>query len=170
MRPLIVTARLAVEAQARLDALRERFFPPERSYVGAHLTLLHHLPECQSEALSAWLDDACRVSSFDAQFKGLKAWKTGFAAQVDCPALVALHGALVAAFRVHLSPQDTGKLWPHVTLQNKTPARQSAQDLLDARRAFTLETTRIVALDVWAYEGGPWTHLWGQPFSDGIGM
>jgi len=39
--PLIVTAELAPEDFAWLDALRRHHFPPERNQLRAHLTMFH---------------------------------------------------------------------------------------------------------------------------------
>ena len=41
--PIIVTALFGAEDQAWFDRQRKAFFPPERNYLAAHLTLFHHL-------------------------------------------------------------------------------------------------------------------------------
>lgn len=44
MVPLIVTLTLDTAAQAFFNRLRHQYFPPERNFLQAHLTLFHHLP------------------------------------------------------------------------------------------------------------------------------
>ena len=39
--PLVVTLEADARSQARFDAARERWFPPERNLVPAHVTLFH---------------------------------------------------------------------------------------------------------------------------------
>src|SRR4051794_5730118 len=53
--PLIVTAQLDAGAQALLDGLRRAHFPPERNHLAAHLTLFHHLPGAEEDAVTATL-------------------------------------------------------------------------------------------------------------------
>src|SRR3712207_5253794 len=42
--PLILTLRFDERSFAFLQAQRQRFFPPERNLIPAHLTLFHKLP------------------------------------------------------------------------------------------------------------------------------
>jgi len=43
--PLILTLKLDEESQAFFDKQRALYFPPERNFLKAHLTLFHQLPD-----------------------------------------------------------------------------------------------------------------------------
>ena len=49
--PLIVTLEADPASQARFDAARARWFPPERNLVPAHVTLFHRLPGERADAV-----------------------------------------------------------------------------------------------------------------------
>ena len=49
--PLIVTLKLDDAAQTYFNALRRQHFPPAINYLGAHLTLFHHLPGAEVDAV-----------------------------------------------------------------------------------------------------------------------
>ena len=50
--PLILSAVLDAPVQERLDALRRAHFPPERNHLDAHVTLFHHLPGAEEDAVA----------------------------------------------------------------------------------------------------------------------
>ena len=50
--PLILSAVLDAPVQQRLDALRRAHFPPERNHLDAHVTLFHHLPGAEEDAVA----------------------------------------------------------------------------------------------------------------------
>jgi hypothetical protein len=41
--PLILTARIGDSDLQPLDLLRQRYFPPDRNFLRAHLTMFHRL-------------------------------------------------------------------------------------------------------------------------------
>ena len=50
--PLILSAVLDARVQRRLDALRRAHFPPDRNHLDAHVTLFHHLPGAEEDAVA----------------------------------------------------------------------------------------------------------------------
>ncbi len=50
--PLILTLKMDDRSQERFDRLRELYFPPERNYLSAHLTMFHKLTGEQAAKVS----------------------------------------------------------------------------------------------------------------------
>src|SRR5687768_4540855 len=51
--PLVLTLEMDGESFRRLNELRSRFFPPERNFVPAHVTLFHRLPGERAREIKA---------------------------------------------------------------------------------------------------------------------
>ena len=60
--PLILSAVLDAPVQRRLDALRRTHFPPDRNHLDAHVTLFHHLPGAEEDAVAEEVDEAVGMS------------------------------------------------------------------------------------------------------------
>ncbi len=58
--PLILTLEMDGGSQERFDRLCELYFPPERNYLSAHLTLFHKLPGDRKAKVSADLQEICQ--------------------------------------------------------------------------------------------------------------
>ena len=56
--PLILSAVLDAPVQQRLNVLRRAHFPAERNHLDAHVTLFHHLPGTEEDAVAAAVEDA----------------------------------------------------------------------------------------------------------------
>lgn len=163
--PLILTARLDAEAQARFERLRRAHYPPELNRVPAHCTLFHRLP-------GGWLTDleeelverTWPLDPIPAQASGLSFTGHGVAVALEAPALVSLRAAMAQAWREVLSAQDRQRFVPHVTIQNKvTPGRaQRTHDALNA--LFEPFSVTVEGLALWRYRGGPWDALAVFPF------
>ncbi|WP_047866407.1 2'-5' RNA ligase family protein [Rubrobacter aplysinae] len=154
--PLILTAKFDEVSQARLDGLRERYFPPERNMIPAHLSLFNQLPAGMT-GLIPDLEEACALRGrVEGRFDGLKFLGKGVAYTLDAPRLVELRKKLAREWEPWLAPQDRQKLSPHVTIQNKVDP-QTARDL-HARLTATFEPfeTVIEGVSLWRYLGGPW--------------
>ena len=52
--PLILTLELDERSFAFFGAQRRRYFPPERNFIPAHLTLFHALPGEHLPSIAAW--------------------------------------------------------------------------------------------------------------------
>lgn len=153
---LVVTAQFAPSMQMRLDALRERHFPPGLNRVPAHISLFHRLPGERLDGLVAETGALLAHSDPAARFAGVRFLGRGVALEVAAPGLVAVRAALAARWREHLIPQDRQPFRPHVTVQNKVePA--AARALAERMRAtFVSEDCTPEAVVAWWYRAGDW--------------
>lgn len=161
--PFVVTLGFDPETFGRLDALRRRFFPPERNVVPAHLSLFHHLPPGEGAAIARSLDAAASHGPIPLAFPGLKRLGGGMAVTVEAPGLKALHGRLSAAFGPWLTPQDRQPLRPHVTLMNKADKAAAALAFESLRASWERWAGTGTDLLLWSYRGGPWAFVAAYP-------
>lgn len=155
--PLILTVAMDGTSFARLDGLRRQHFPPERNVVPAHLTLFHALPGDQAVLIRRELADMCtHQKAFPMQATGLRSLGFGVAVAFSAPELVQLRQALAREWRDWLTAQDSAKIAPHVTVQNKVGADMARKTLRDLEAEFRPFTARAEGLNLWRYLGGPW--------------
>jgi 2'-5' RNA ligase len=154
--PIIVTALLGDADFGWLDAQRRAYFPRERNYLHAHLTIFHHLPpSVEREVLDA-LKDEVRSSAISARLTGLINLGRGVAYRVECDDLMAIRERLADRFFTLLMPQDAAPWRPHITIQNKV-APETARALLHQLEAdFRPRPLAIAGLAAHWYRGGPW--------------
>ena len=163
--PLILTLALNDVAQAYFDALRRQHFPPKINYLAAHLTLFHHLPGTELNAVRAELRAQCLAqATLPLRVTGLRSLGRGVAFVLENEELRALHRRLQTAFAAHLTPQDQQKLQPHVTVQNKVDPGAARQLLGELQARFEPFEAVGTGLHLWAYRGGPWESLARFPF------
>jgi hypothetical protein len=158
--PLIITALLPPELQARMDALRQAHFPPERNYLAAHVTLFHALPpSCEAELRQVLARIAAEHASPPAQIEGLMSLGRGTAVKLASPALLAIRDELADHFELLLTAQDQHRPRLHVTVQNKV----SPQEARALQQALAPQIQplpfRFIGVALHAYAGGPWHHL-----------
>jgi hypothetical protein len=164
--PLILSAVLHAPAQERLDALRRAHFPPGRNHLDAHVTLFHHLPGAELDAVEAAVAAAAARPAPAVEISGVRSLGRGVAVVLTAPDLAALRAGLARRFDAWLTPQDRGKRGDlHVTVQNKVEPAQARALLGRLRASFAPETTRAVALALWRYRGGPWEAVSRHPFA-----
>lgn len=157
MFPLILTLKLDSASFWYFDDLRQKYFPPERNFLAAHLTMFHHLPGDESEKIKA---DARRIcfecSEFPLKFTGWRSLGSGVAVRVEATLLVGLQGRLAAIWHEHLKPQDRQKFQPHITVQNKV-APDEAKALLAKLSAKPLPPDGMAkGVALWHYLGARW--------------
>lgn len=139
--------------------MRQRHFPPERNVVPAHLTLFHALPGDQAGQIARELGAMCRAQkTFDLTATGPRSLGRGVALGFASPELVALRQALAREWRDWLTPQDSAKIAPHVTVQNKVAPQAARALLTELQSGFEPFTMRAEGLNLWRYLGGPWRH------------
>jgi len=156
---LIVTAELGDQDQAWLDQLRRTHFPPERNQLRAHLTMFHALPPSSEPEVRRRLAEAARESVPSARIAGLMNLGGGVAYRVVSDDLDRIRQNLAGGLAGLLSVQDSGGWRPHVTIQNKAPAKD-AQTLLNQLDAdFQPRPLSISGLGLHRYLGGPWESL-----------
>ncbi|MBC9209093.1 2'-5' RNA ligase family protein [Roseomonas aerophila] len=154
---LILCLQLDPASFARLDALRQAHFPPERNHLSAHLTLFHALPGAMLEEISANLATlAAGTPPMALRFAGLRGLGGGVAFTVESPALVALRGLLASAWHAVLGAQDKQGFRPHVTVQNKVTTPQAQALMAELQDGFMPWEGQGEGLALWHYRGGPW--------------
>ena len=163
--PIIVGVLFGRADFARLDALRRRYYPPERNRVQAHLTLFQHLPPSTEPELRDRLKAETRgAAAPEARLAGLIELDRGIALRVESPGLEDIRARLADAFAVLLIPQDRAGWRPHVTIQNKADDRAIRAAREELGRTFEPRPLAISGLSCWEYRGGPWSPIAGYRF------
>ncbi len=144
--PLILTLALDADTQTRLDALRAEHFPPARNYLGAHLTLFHHLPAEEGATIAAALGDVCATRG---------------------PLMLtasSVRAELARRWWPWLGAQDRQQFRPHITVQNKVAPAQARALHAALSANFAPFAATGEALRLWRYLGGPWEPVAAYPF------
>jgi 2'-5' RNA ligase len=158
-RPLVVTLRLDEVVQARFDRERAALFPPGRTAVGAHVTLFHALPASCREDAEEVLAGHRALARFPVEVTEPFPLGRGIAYGLRSPELAALHRGLQDRWRDVLTPQDSQSFRPHVTVQNKVDPGLARETLTRLRAAYVPVEATALGLELWRYDGGPWTPL-----------
>ena len=170
MAPLIVTLGFDPETFDRLDALRRRYFPPDRNVVPAHVSLFHALPAEEGDAVDAALAAATRgLGPLPLRFGALKRLGRGMAITVDAPGLADVHRSLARTFSAWLTPQDRQPFRPHVTIMNKAELAEAEAAFAHLGAAWEPWDGVGTALLLWSYRGGPWEAVAEFPFAGDSG-
>ena len=155
--PLILSAVLDAPVQQRLDALRRAHFPAERNHLDAHVTLFHHLPGAELDAVAAEIGAAVRRRSAPlVDVTGLRSLGRGVAVTLTSPELARFRADLARTWEPWLTAQDRTKRDLHVTVQNNVSPQEARALLAELATRVVPERTRAVALALWRYRGGPW--------------
>lgn len=157
--PLILTLKLDDEAQAYFNQLRARYFPPERNFLDAHLTLFHHLPAEEPGVYNVIEKLAASHQSLLIEVTKIVSIGNGVAFKCESAELQKLHSYLQGQWQQWLISQDRQKLWPHITIQNKVSADKAANTLKELSSRFTPFVMQGSGLSLWRYLGGPWEHV-----------
>ena len=179
-RPLIVTAWIHPEDLAPFQELRKRFFPAHRNYLEAHCTLFHTIPPARQKAFfreaesvlktlalprySLPTDDLMRVQGASEyilveQQEPISLGK-GVAYRLEPEPLKQIRQPLRDAFEPDLTPQDA-RPWrrPHITVQNKVDPAEAKRLLDHLTDRYQTCTLRILGIECFRYDYGPWTLL-----------
>ena len=155
--PIIVTALMGAEDFAWANGLRQRYFPPERNYLDAHVTLFHHLPPaCAREIAQALAAMAADYPPPVARLSEVMHLGKGVAYRIDSPELLAMRDELADRFRGLLTPQDQARPRLHVTVQNKVTPKESKALHAELSAGFEPRPFAITGLASFYYRGGPW--------------
>ncbi len=164
--PLILTIQLDEQAQLFFNQKRKQYFPPERNFIEAHLTLFHHLPDDETKIISD-------INTICHQQKGIELLVTqpvsigkGVAYKIESKALTSLHKTLQKQWIDFLTTQDRQGLWAHITVQNKVSSQQAKQTLQNIQHEFIPFTACAVGLLLWKYVNGPWEEYRQFTFQD----
>ncbi|HVG38517.1 MAG TPA: 2'-5' RNA ligase family protein [Pyrinomonadaceae bacterium] len=157
LRPFVLTLLLDAASFATLDDLRRQYFPPERNFLPAHVTLFHALPAEREDVFRESLRDVCaQTRTLPLRFPGWRFLGKGVAVEIDSPELLAVRAELSESWGAWLGAQDRQKYRPHATVQNKVEpekARALYEQLTGGWRGLT---GRGEGLLLWRYLGGPW--------------
>lgn len=161
---LIVTAELGPEDFAWLDRLRKAYFPPDRNWLTAHLTMFHALPPSTEREVRTSLSYYANAPRPRASIEGLMNLGGGVAYRVISADLDRLRGQLAEDFHGLLSAQDSAGWRPHVTVQNKVTVKEARALLARLERGFEPRPLAISGLALHRYLDGPWESLAHYPF------
>ena len=155
----MVTLRLDRRARERFEAERAELFPRGRTAVGAHVTMFHALPAYLRADVEGELGRLAATPPFPVAVTEVYPLGRGVAYRLAAEEAQLLHRRLQERWRSHLTRQDAQPFRPHVTVQNKVEPAVARGTLERLRAGFRPETTRAVGLELWRYDGGPWTPL-----------
>jgi 2'-5' RNA ligase len=165
-RPLILTLAMDDAAQARFNRLREAYFPPERNFIPAHITLFHALPGEECEPVADRLQrKASELAAFPVAVSEVRSIGRGVAYWLSSPPLLSLHADLAAAWREWLTPQDRQRFMPHIVVQNKETAEEARKTLAVLSAEFRSFCFTAAGLQLWRYLGGSWEPVAMFPFT-----
>ncbi|HEY1022970.1 MAG TPA: 2'-5' RNA ligase family protein, partial [Flavisolibacter sp.] len=134
------------------------------NYIDAHLTLFHHLPANEStipDDVQKW---SHAYEPFALQVTEVKSIGKGVAYKIESPELLQLHQTMQANWKQWLTPQDSQKLWPHITVQNKVSPEQAKETQQILQTLFHPFTATAQGFQLWTYKGGPWEAVKTYPF------
>ena len=155
--PLIVTALLDDSSFEFFDRLRRRYFPPERNFLRAHITLFHHLPGDEITAVESDLGGiASSRKAIELEFSNVRFLGRGTAIDIESVELNSLRGKLANGWRNWLTAQDNQKFKPHVTVQNKVAAEEAKLVFEQLKKGWQIINGKAVGLQLWHYRSGPW--------------
>ncbi|MEP6673555.1 MAG: 2'-5' RNA ligase family protein [Ferruginibacter sp.] len=156
--PLIVTLQLEKPAADFFSLQRKTYFPAHINYLDAHLTLFHVLPSGET-IIKKTIESICQRNEFNLEVTGIKNIGNGVAYNIESQELSAMHLNMQKEFDSFLTGKDRGKLWPHITIQNKVTAFKALtlyQKLSSEFKPFSVKATGI---STWKYLDGPWEHV-----------
>ncbi|MEP6263834.1 MAG: 2'-5' RNA ligase family protein [Erythrobacter sp.] len=155
--PLILTAQLPADLHRWATRLRDAYFPPERNYLEAHVTLFHALPpQCAEEAADVCKQLARELAPVDGRIVGLMPLGKGTAIKLESTGILDLRDHIADHFHGLLTGQDQHRPRLHVTIQNKVAIEEAKA--LQAELADEIEPRSFAfrGLALHRYRGGPW--------------
>ncbi|ATW05630.1 hypothetical protein CHN51_16230 [Sphingorhabdus sp. YGSMI21] len=164
-KPIIMTAQLGKADFAWANGLRQRYFPPERNVIDAHITLFHHLPpQALDEVKAAIIGLTSSLPTPEAHLSGLIHLGHGVAYRLHAPDLLALRMELAERFAGLLVAQDQQTPRLHITIQNKVSARESKSLFNQLSAGFEPRRFSIHGIGLHYYLDGPWQTIRTWPF------
>ena len=152
-----MTAKMDPDSFEFFNALRREHFPAERNHLSAHITLFHHLPGGHLDEIEDQLKiTASRQYEFKLYFEAVKFIGRGSIVEIESPPLVSLRNKLVNHWSDWLTPQDSQKFAPHVTIQNKAEPEDARRLFEQLTESWQPRTGTVTALQLWHYKDGPW--------------
>jgi hypothetical protein len=160
-----LTALLAPPAQAWFEASRRAHYPAALNQVPAHVSLFHHLPGSEIEAVKRRLKAVCgQVPPPPVMVAEVRSNGRGVAYRLRSPELEAVRAELADGWDTLLIAQDRAGFQPHVTVQNKVTGAEAKATLARLAAGFVPFQTIAVGIAIWRYLGGPWEALGSVAF------
>lgn len=155
--PLILTLTIDAESFRFFDAMRREYFPPERNFLAAHVTLFHHLPGANIERI---INDLQKVANengvFPLKFTKWRFLGKGSAMTIESEELLRLRNALAKFWQEDLTAQDKQKFQPHITVQNKVAPDEARELYEKLSSAWTPKNGTGEGLTLWHYVAPRW--------------
>lgn len=165
LKPIIMTAEMGDEDFAWADRLRKRYFPPERNFLSAHVTLFHHLPpQALSEIRQFTKNLTSSAPAPKAELAKLISLGRGVAYQLHSPELLTMRMDMAENFHGLLTAQDQQKPRLHITVQNKVSPQVAKETLAELTADFEPRPFSIKGLGLHYYMDGPWETIGVWPF------
>ena len=164
-KPIIMTAVMGKSDFSWANSLRKKYFPPERNFLSAHITLFHHLPpQALAEIKSALAEITGAYPAPEARLQRLIHLGRGVAYQLHSPDLLDMRMELAARFHGLLVAQDQQTPRLHITIQNKVEPAVAKELLTMLEAEFEPRPFIIHGLAIDYYMGGPWQRIQDYPF------
>lgn len=155
--PLIVTLKPDNSTFEFFNGLRQKYFPPERNFLSAHITLFHHLPGEMIDEISEYLVKiASEQNEFPLIFPRVRFLGKGTAIEIESTELILLRRKLAGEWNEFLTNQDKQKFQPHITIQNKVAPDEAKILFEETKNNWETKQGIAVGLQVWHYCNGPW--------------
>lgn len=164
--PFIVCLKMDRLSFERLSAWRKLYFPPERNFLDAHLTLYHRLPFPAHEIIRDALRNlTMRRESFVLTFEQIVHHQLFLGIKLATPEVVQLKKELDRDLTLWLAPQDRQTIVPHVTVSNNGQLEAVDRAKEELEKTFVPWQGRAEGLQLFRYRRGPWE--WLEDFSFG---
>lgn len=155
--PFVLTLKINESAFQFFDELRRKYFPPQRNFLPAHITLFHALPGEQAASVRQTLQTVCSAQpALELNFPRPRFLGRGVALDVECAELLKLRAQLAERWWSWLGAQDRQRYKSHLTIQNKVAAEDAKQLFAKLEQQWQPTQGRGEGLLLWAYVGGPW--------------
>jgi 2'-5' RNA ligase len=155
--PLIITAKMDADSFDYFNQLRQKYFPAERNFLSAHITLFHHLPGAQLDEVENFLKVvASRQYEFPLVFPSIKFFGRGCGVEIESSELISLRTKLANHWSEYLTEQDRQKFQPHITVQNKVAPNEARSVFEELKEPWQIKRGKAVGLQLWHYRNGPW--------------
>ena len=163
--PFILTLAIDEAASQFFNEQRRKYFPPDRNFLQAHLTLFHYLPLTADELIEQLQSEVEKQAAFTIQVTDVVSLGKGVAYKLESKELQVLQKKLQQLWKPYLKPQDAQKLWPHITIQNKVTPQQAKDLLQELKSSFEPFQFEAIGLALWEYLNGPWRFVETVSFS-----
>lgn len=155
--PFVLTLEMDGEAFAAFEALRRRYYAPERNLVPAHVTLFYRLPGDRAREVKALLANvAAGERPIEVAVGEVKALESGVAIFLRSPSLNSFRERLADEWWPWLDARDRGGFRPHITVQTTESDAEARRTIRSLAAEPIPRRFRGVGLHLWRYLEGPW--------------